>query len=166
MQLYATDLLGFWNQKHSLLYFSSVQFSPVTQSCQTLWGPMDCSMPGFAVHHQLLEPAQIHVRRVGDAIQPSHPLSSPSSSAFNLSQHQGLFHWVNSLHQLAKGKKKLETPFQTPTVPVKTGFSCSLEESACKHSCLWLPGKGCLTRFGEHTMHPSRCSWTGQGIQS
>ena len=52
-----------------------------------------------------------------------------------------------------KEKKKMETPFQTPTVPIKTGLSCSLEESACKHSCLWLPGKGCLTRFGEHTMH-------------
>ena len=64
--------------------------------------PMDCSTPGFPVHHQLLELAQTHVHRVGDAIQPSHPLSSPSSPAFNLSQHQGLFQCVNSLHQVAK----------------------------------------------------------------
>ena len=66
------------------------KFSSVTQSCPTLCNPMDCSMPGFLVHYQLLEPAQSHVCRVGDAIQPSHLLSSPSP-AFNLSQHQGLF---------------------------------------------------------------------------
>ena len=60
---------------------------------------MDCSMPGFPVHHQLPELAQTHVHRVGDAIQQSHPLSSPSPPAFSLSQHQGLFQWVGSLHQ-------------------------------------------------------------------
>ena len=59
---------------------------------------MDCSTSGFAVHHQLLELAQTHVHRVGDTTQPSHPLSSPSPSAFNLSQHQGLFQWVSVLH--------------------------------------------------------------------
>ena len=69
---------------------SSVQFSSVTQSCLTLCNPMECSMPGFRVHHQLLEPTQTHVHPVGDAIQPSHPLSSPSPPALNLSQHQGL----------------------------------------------------------------------------
>ena len=63
---------------------------------------MDCSTPGFPVHHQLPEFAQIHVYRVGDAIQPSHPLSSPSPPAFSLSQHQGLFQWVSSSHQVAK----------------------------------------------------------------
>ena len=63
---------------------------------------MDCSTPGFPVHHQLLELAQTHVYWVGDSIQPSHPLSSPSPLAFNLSQHQGLFQWVSSLHQVAK----------------------------------------------------------------
>ena len=66
------------------------------------WDPMDCSMPGFPVHHQLPELAQTHVCRVGDAIQSSHPLSSPSPPAFNLSQYQGLFQWVSSLHQVAK----------------------------------------------------------------
>ena len=69
----------------------SVQFSSVTQSCPTLCNPMDGSMPGFPVHRQLPELAQTHVDRVGDAIQPSHPLSSPSLSAPNPSQHQGLF---------------------------------------------------------------------------
>ena len=68
----------------------SVQFSSVAQLCPTLCDPMDCSIPGFPVHHQLPELAQTHVHRVGDAIQPFHPLSSPSSPTFSLSQHQGL----------------------------------------------------------------------------
>ena len=67
------------------------QFSSVAQLCPPLCDPMHCSMPSFPVHHQLLELAQSHVHRVGDAIQPSHPLSSPSPPALNLSQHQGLF---------------------------------------------------------------------------
>ena len=66
-----------------------VQFSSVTQSCPPLCNPMDCSMPGFPVHQQLLELVQTHLHQVSDVIQSSHPLSSPSS-AFNLSQHQGL----------------------------------------------------------------------------
>ena len=70
--------------------------------CLTLCDPMDCSTPGFPAHHQLLEPTQTHVHRVGDGIQPSHLLSSPSPPAFNLSQNQGLFQWVSSLHQMAK----------------------------------------------------------------
>ena len=70
----------------------SIQFSSVSQSCLTLCDPMDCSTPGFPVHDQLLELTQIHVHLVGDAIQPFHPLSSPSPPAFNLSQHEGLFH--------------------------------------------------------------------------
>ena len=69
----------------------SVQFTPVVQSCPTLCDLMDCSMPGFPVHHQLLELAQIHVHGVSDVIQPPHPLLFPSPLAFNLSQHQGLF---------------------------------------------------------------------------
>ena len=68
-----------------------VQFSSVAQLCLTLCDPMDNSTPGFPVHHQLLEFTQTHVHRVGDAIQPSHPLSSPFSPALNLSQHQDLF---------------------------------------------------------------------------
>ena len=71
--------------------FSSVQFSSVAQSCPTLCNPMNCSTPGLPVHYQLPEFTQIHVHRVGDAIQPSHPLSSPSPPAPNPSQHQSLF---------------------------------------------------------------------------
>ena len=82
--------------------FCPVQFSSVTQLCLTLWNLMDCSTPGFPVHHQLPELTQTHVHRVSDPIQPSHSLSSPSPPAFNLSQHQGLFQWVSSLHQVAK----------------------------------------------------------------
>jgi len=82
--------------------FVTHQFSSVTQLCPTLCDPMNCSTPGLPVHHQLPESTQTHVHRVGDAIQPSHPLSSPSPPALNLSQHQGLFQWVSSLHQVAK----------------------------------------------------------------
>ena len=78
------------------------QFSSVAQSCPTLCDPMNCSTPGLPVHHQLPEFTQTHVHQVSDAIQPSHPLSSPSPSAFNLSQHQGLFKRVSSSHQVAK----------------------------------------------------------------
>ena len=77
-------------------------FYSVSQSCPTLCDPMDCSTPGFPVLHQLLELAQTHVHQVGDAIQPSRPLSSPSLPAFSLSQHQGLFQWMSSSHQVAK----------------------------------------------------------------
>ena len=80
----------------------SVQYSSVTQSCPTLWDPMNCSTPGLPVHHQLLEFTQTHVHRVGDTIQPSHPLSSSSPPAPNPSQHQSLFQWVKSSHQMAK----------------------------------------------------------------
>ena len=69
--------------------------------CPTLCNPMECSKPGFPVHHKLPKLAQTHVHRVGDAIKPSHSLSSPSPPAFNFSQHQGLFQWV-SLDQVAK----------------------------------------------------------------
>ena len=85
------------------------KFSFVTQSCLTLCDPMDCSTPGFPVHHQLSELAQTQVHRGGDAIQPSQLLSSPFLPAFNLSQHQGLFQWVSPSHQVAK---VLELPLQ------------------------------------------------------
>ena len=81
------------------MYF---QFSSVAQSCPTLCDSMDCSMPGFPVHLQLPELAQAHVHCVGDAIQPSYLLSFPSPPTFNLSEHQGLFKWVNSSHHVDK----------------------------------------------------------------
>ena len=78
------------------------QFSSVAQSCPTFCDPMDRSTPVLPVNHQLLEFTQTHIHWVSDAIQPSHPLSSPSPPALNLSQHQGLFKWVSSSHQVAK----------------------------------------------------------------
>ena len=79
-----------------------MQFCSVTQSCPTLWDPMNCSMPGLPVHHQLPEFTQTHIHRVSDAIQPSHPLLSPSPPAPNPSQSQSLFQWVSSSHEVAK----------------------------------------------------------------
>ena len=79
---------------------SSIQFSRSVMS--DFCDPMDCSTPGLSVHHQLPEFTQTHTHWVGDAIQPSHPLSSPSPPALNLSQHQGLFKWVSSSYQVAK----------------------------------------------------------------
>ena len=96
-------------------YTWSVQFSSVTQSFPTPCDPMDCSTPGFPVHYQLPAFTQTHVHWVGDAIQPSHPLSSLSPSAFNLSQQQGLFKWVSSSHQVAK---VLEFQLQHQSFPV------------------------------------------------
>ena len=90
-------ILNFNFKSVSLRYqFSSVQL------CVTLCHPMVCSTPGLPVHYQLLEFTQIHIHSVGDAIQPYHPLSSPSPPAFNLSQHQGLFKQVSSSQQVAK----------------------------------------------------------------
>ena len=83
-------------------FFSSVQFSSVIQSCPSLCDPMNHSTPGLPVHQQLPESTQTHVRWVGDAIQPSHALSSPSPPTPTPSQHQGLFQWVNSSHEVAK----------------------------------------------------------------
>ena len=80
----------------------SFQFSSVAQLCPILCDPINCSTPGLPVHHQLPEFIQTHVHRVSDAIQPSHPLSSPSPPAPNPPQHQGLFQWINSSHEVAK----------------------------------------------------------------
>ena len=93
----AISLLGIY-PKESKTY----QLSSVPQSYPTLCDPTDCSTPGFPVHYQLPELAQTHVHWVGDATKPSHSLSSPSPPAFNLSQHQRHFHWVSSLHQVAR----------------------------------------------------------------
>ena len=97
-----------WLASFTIILFSrfihvgSVQFSSVTQSCSTLCNSMNHGTPDLPVHHQLLESTQTHVHRVSDAIQPSHPLSSPSPPALNLSQHQGLFKWSISSHQVAR----------------------------------------------------------------
>ena len=102
-QIFIKTVGRFWirpKKQHWPHMVGSVQFSSVAQSCPTLCDVMDCSTPGFPVHHQLPELAQTHVLWVSDAIQPSHPLSTPSPPALNLSQHQGLFQWVSSLHQV------------------------------------------------------------------
>ena len=100
------DCLTEWSKSDSerqKSYDTPYQFSLVQLLCRVqLCDPMDRSTPGLPVHHQLPEFTQTHVRWVGDAIQPSHPLSSPSPPTLNLSQHQGLFQWVNSSHEVAK----------------------------------------------------------------
>ena len=93
----------------SLLSFSSVS---VAQSCSTLCNSINCSMPGFPIHHQLPEFTQIHVHWVSDAIQSSNPLSSPSPPALNISQHQGLFQWVIGYYQ--PGEFILQYPIILP----------------------------------------------------
>ena len=90
--------LGDWNWHIHI----NQSVSSVVQSCPTPCDPMNCITPGLPVHHQLPESTQTHVHWVSDAIQPYHPLSSPSPPALNLSQHQGLFKWVSSLNQVAK----------------------------------------------------------------
>ena len=106
LHILATHSYLIWGQLAPVLW---AEKSPVihcchsaAQLCLTLCYPMDCSTPGFPVLHHLLELAQTHIHRVGDAIQPSHPLLPPSPPAFNLSQHQGISQWVSSWHQVAK----------------------------------------------------------------
>ena len=107
-QIHPREITGFTQICQSkasrrTLLFENVQFSSVQWLSRIrLCDPTDCSTPGLPVHHQLPEFTQTHVHLVSDAIQPSHPLLSPSPPAFNLSQHQGLFKWVSSLHQVAK----------------------------------------------------------------
>ena len=92
------------------------------ESCQTLCDTMNHRTPGLPVHHQLPKFTQIHVHRVGDAIQPSHPLSSPSPPAPNASQDQGLFQWVSSWHEVAKVPP--DSKFQALTYCIKPAFYC------------------------------------------
>ena len=103
-----------WATTEALLVY---QFSSVAQLCPILCNPMDCSIPGFPVHHELPKLTQTHVYWVGDAIQPSHPLLSPSPSVFNDSQNQGLFKWVSFLPQVAK---VLEFQLQHQSFPMNT----------------------------------------------
>ena len=113
-------VLSWWTGPCSVSQFSSVSLA--AQPCLTLCNSTDCRMPGFPVHHQLPELTQTHIHRVGDAIQPSHPLSSPSSPALNLSQHQGLFQGVSSSHPVAK---------------VLSLIQYSVEGQGCVHSLLF-----------------------------
>ena len=130
-----------------------LQFSSVAQSCLTLWDPMDCSTPGFPVLHYLPEFAQTDVHWVGDAIQPSHPLSAPSPPAFNLSQHQDLFQWVSSLHQVVKvlDLQLQHQSFQySGMISFRTDwFDCLLQHHSSKASILW-----CSAFFMVQLSHP------------
>ena len=110
---------------------------------------MDCTTPGLPVHHQLPEVAQTHVHQVGDSIQPSHPLSSPSPPAFNLSQHQGVFQWVGSSQQVAKVLELQLSPSSEYSVlisfsidrfdllAVQGTFKSLLQHHSSKASILW-----------------------------
>ena len=110
--LWSNLIVFYWKTVNPVVMFSSV-----AQSCLTVCDPMDCSTPGLPVHHQIPELAQTQVRWVSDAIQPSHPLSSPSLPAFSLSQHQGLFQWVSSSHQEAKS---IEVSALASVLPMNT----------------------------------------------
>ena len=130
----------------------SVQFSSVTQSCPTLCDPMNCSTPGLPVHHQLPEFTQTHVHRVSDAIQPSHPLASPSPPAPNPSQHQSLFQWVSSSHEVAKVLKfQLQHQFlqRNPRTESRPTLRNPMDCSPSGSSVHWIfPGKD--TEMGCH----------------
>ena len=110
------------SMKHSVWLLS--QFSSVSQSRPTLWDPMNCSMPSLPVQHQLPESIQTHVHWVSDAIQPSHPLSSPSHPALNHPQHQSLFQWVSSSHQVAK-VLEFQLQYLTPISDYSQHYSSS-----------------------------------------
>ena len=124
---------------------SSVQFIHSVVS-NSLW-PMDCSRPGFPVHHQFPELAQTDVHWVGDAIQPSHPLLSPSPPAFNLSQHQGLFQWVICSHQMTNSFSISPSSDYSGLFSLKIDWfdlftvqgtlSCLLQHHSLKASILW-----------------------------
>ena len=144
----------------------SDQIRSVTQSCLTLCDPMNRSMPGLPVHHQIPEFAQTDVHQVGDAIQPSHPLLSPSPSAPNPSQHQGLFQWVNSSQgwpkywsfsfsispskeypglisfrmtgQISLQSKGLSRVFSNTTVQKHQFFGAQLSSQSNSHTHTWL----------------------------
>ena len=140
----------------------------VKELCATLCDPMDCITPGSSVLHCLLEFAQIHVHWVGDAIQPSHLLSSPSPPDFSLSQHQGLFRWVSSSHEVAKGLELQFQSFQwifrvnflqdrlvcTPCSPKNSQESSPTPQfKSISHSCITSP----ITNFPQHPTEDFVC---------
>ena len=141
--------IGRWMDKEVVVHmhngiFSSVQVSLVAQSCPTLCNPMNHSTPGLPVHHQLLEFTQTHVHGVSDAIQPSHPLSSPSPPAPNPSKHQSLFQWVNSSHEVAKVLREMQikttmryhlTPVREPLSKCLQTVNAGKDVEKSKHSC-------------------------------
>ena len=158
---------------------NSVQFSSVIQSCLTLWDPINRSMLGLPVHHQLPESTQTHVHCVGDAIQQSHPLSSPSAPALSLSQHQALLKWVSSSRQVASSftfSISLSNEYSglisfrmdwLNLLAVQGIFKSLLQHHSSKASILW-----CSTFFIVQLSHPhmttgenialTRCNFVGK----
>ena len=133
---------------HVAQKITNIYISSVAQSCPTLCDPRDCSMPAFPVHHQPPELIQTHVYRVSDAVQPSHPLPSPSR-AFNLSQHQGLF---SSSHQVAKLLKSFQWIFRVDwldLLAVQGTLKSLLQQHSSKASIL-----RCLAFFMVQLLHP------------
>ena len=128
------------------LTWCSVQFSSVAQSCPTLCDPMNCSMPGLPVHHQLPEFTQTHVHWVGDAIQSSHPLSPPSPPAPNPSQHQSLLQWVNSSHE--ESTLRIGVSALASVLPKNTQDWSPLEWTGC----ISLQSKGLSRVFSNTTV--------------
>ena len=143
--------------KLRIIQFS--QFGSVTQSCATLCYPMNCSTPGLPVHHQLLELTQTHVHWVGDDIQPSHPLSSPSPPALNPSQHQGLFQWVNSSHEVAK---VLKVSASASVLPMNTQDRSPLRWTGW----IFLQSKGLSRVFSNTTVQKHQFFGTQLSLQS
>ena len=123
----------------------SVQFSSVAQLCLTLCDPVNRSTPGLPVHHQLPESTQTHVHWVGDTIQPSHPLLSLSPPAPNPSQHQGLFKWVSSSHQVAQS---IGVSASTSVLPMNTQNWSPLAWTGC----ISLKSKGLSRIFSNITV--------------
>jgi len=134
---------GLISKIHNSIVKKKNQFSSVARSCPTLCNPMNRSMTGLPVHHQLLESTQTHVYWVGDAIQLSHPLLSPSP-VLNLSQHQGLFKWVSSSHQVAKVLEfQLQNQSYQTNNPTNKQHSFSVAQSCptpCSSMDCSLPG--------------------------
>ena len=132
-----------------------VQFSSLAQSCLTFCNPMNRSMPGLPVHHQLLEFTQTHVHWVGDAIQPSHPLSSPSPPAPNLSQHQSLFQWVNSSHE-ARGIARCLGSAWLGDLYMR---GCALRKGNVRLRAYISWGRGLLMKIWERVFHALETAW-------
>ena len=127
---------------------SRFQFRWVPQSCPILCNPVDCSKPGLPVHHQHPEFTQTPVHWVNDAIQLSHPLLSPSPATFNLSQHQGLYKWVNSSHQVAKvlefqlQHQSFQWIFNKLVIPKPCSAEEVLSEKIAMGNAAWVPTLG------------------------
>ena len=136
-------------QKNFFFIFKSSQFSSVAQSCPTLCDPMNCSKPGLSVHHQLSQFTQTHIHWISDAIQPSHPVSSPSPPAFSLSQHQSLFKWVRWPKYWPPAGQSIGVSASASVLPVNTQDWSPLAWTGW----ISLQSKGLSRGFSNTTVH-------------